>query len=285
MDRRQFLKRIGTGMAGMTCGGILAPGRPRAQGFAEGNEFLSILIDTTRCIGCRSCELACAEQNGLPIPDIEDDSVFETERRTTTTQWTVVNRYETDKGTVYAVKRCMHCNQPACVAACLVKAMKKQEQGPVTWAENCMGCKMCVFSCPFEKAVLESHGFAPQIKKCNFCWDTRLINGEIPACVEACPTEALLFGTRRELLEEARTRIYSHPDRYVHHIYGETEVGGTSVLYLSAVPFEQLGLRTDLGTTALPELSTGFLYAVPIIFVLWPAFLLGVHRATHKEED
>jgi formate dehydrogenase iron-sulfur subunit len=285
MDRRTFLKRIGIGMAGMTCGGVLAPGKLNAQGVAEGKEFLSILIDTTRCIGCRSCELACAETYGLPIPDIEDDSVFEEERRTTETQWTVVNRYATDKGTVYAVKRCMHCNQPACVAACLVKAMKKEEEGPVTWSENCMGCKMCAFSCPFDKAVLETHSPTPQIRKCFFCWDKRLIKGEIPACVEACPTEALTFGTRRELLEEARTRIYQHPDRYVHNIYGENEVGGTSVMYLSAVPFGQLGFRTDLGTTSLPELSTGFLYAVPIIFVLWPAFLLGINRATRKEEE
>jgi formate dehydrogenase iron-sulfur subunit len=285
MDRRTFLKRLGIGMAGMTCGGVLAPGRLKAEDVAGGKEFLSVLIDTTRCIGCRSCELACAETYDLPIPDIEDDTVFEKERRTTETQWTIVNRYETDKGTVFAVKRCMHCNQPACVAACLVKAMKKREEGPVTWDKNCMGCKMCVFSCPFDKAILESHSSAPRIRKCLLCWDKRLVKGEIPACVEACPTEALLFGTRRELLEEARARIYTHPDRYVHHIYGENEVGGTSVMYLAAVPFEQLGFRTDLGTTALPELSTGFLYAVPIIFVLWPAFLLGINRATRKEEE
>lgn len=285
MDRRTFLKRLGIGMAGMTCGGVLAPGRSNAQEIAGEQEFLSILIDTTRCIGCRSCELACAETYDLPIPDIEDNSVFEHERHTTETQWTIVNRYETDQGTVFAVKRCMHCNQPACVAACLVKAMEKQEEGPVTWEKNCMGCKMCAFSCPFDKAILESHSATPRIRKCLLCWDKRLVNGEIPACVEACPTEALLFGTRRELIEEARTRMYQHPDRYIHHIYGENEVGGTSVLYLSAVPFEQLGFRTDLGTTALPEFSTGFLYAVPIIFVLWPAFLLGVNRATRKEED
>lgn len=284
MDRRTFLKRIGVGMAGMTCGGILAPGRSHARGVASEKEFISILIDTTRCIGCRSCELACAETYDLPTPDIEDDSVFEKERHTTETQWTVVNRYETEKGPIFVVKRCMHCNQPACVAACLVKAMKKREEGPVTWEPNCMGCKMCAFSCPFDKAILEYHSPTPRIRKCILCWE-RIEKGGIPACVEACPTEALLFGTRRELLEEARARIYGHPDRYVHQIYGEREVGGTSVLYLSAVPFEQLGLRTDLGTTALPEFTTGFLYAVPVILVLWPAFLLGVNRATRKEEE
>jgi len=140
MDRRTFLKRLGIGMAGMTCGGVLAPGKLNAQEGAGEKEFLGILIDTTRCIGCRSCELACAETYDLPIPDIEDDSVFEKERRTTETQWTIVNRYETDKGTVYAVKRCMHCNQPACVAACLVKAMKKQDLSrgrQIAWGARC----------------------------------------------------------------------------------------------------------------------------------------------------
>jgi formate dehydrogenase iron-sulfur subunit len=229
MDRRKFLKSLGIGMAGMTCGGILAPRRLRAQGLAEGKEFLSVLIDTTRCIGCRSCELACAETYGLPLPNIEDHSVFEKERRTTETQWTIVNRYKTDKGTVYAVKRCMHCNQPACVASCPVKAMQKRPVGPVTWDPNCMGCKMCVFSCPFDKAILEAHSPTPRIRKCFFCWDKRLVQGEIPACVEACPTEALIFGTRRDLLDEARTRIYQNPSRYVRHIYGENEVGYVSL--------------------------------------------------------
>ncbi len=79
--------------------------------------------------------------------------------------------------------------------------------------------------------------------------------------------EALSFGSRRGLLEEANSRIYKEPGKYVSHIYGEHEVGGTGYLYLSAVPFEQIGFRTDLGKTAYPELSKGFLYAVPIVLL------------------
>ncbi len=283
MDRRTFLRSLGAGMAAVASGSLLAPGRLNAKEIAGEKEFLGVLVDTTRCIGCRSCELACAEVNNLLIPDIEDKSVFEKERLTSETQWTVVNRYETEKGEVFVKKQCMHCCQPACVAACLVKAMKKREEGPVTWDLNCMGCRLCIFSCPFDIPRLEYHSAAPKIQKCIFCWD-RVKKGGVPACVEACPQEALLFGTRRELLEEARARIYEHPDRYIHYIYGEHEVGGTCWLYLSAVPFEQIGFRTDLGTTPLPEYTTGFLYAVPVILVLWPAFLLGVNRATKKEE-
>jgi len=147
-----------------------------------------------------------------------------------------------------------------------------------------MGCRLCMFSCPFDIPKFEYDSPTPTIQKCNLCWD-RYKKGEIPACVEACPQEALLFGPRRDLLEEARARIYQHPDRYYHHIYGEHEVGGTSYLYLSPVPFEQIGFRTDLGTKPYPEYTTGFLYAVPFVFVLWPSILLGMGMATKREEE
>ena len=194
-----------------------------------------------------------------------------------------VNRFETEKGEVFVKRQCMHCCQPACVAGCPVKAMQKMPEGPVIWEENCIGCKTCIFSCPFGIPTLENKAF-PKIQKCILCWP-RLKEGKIPACVEACPQEALIFGTRRELLEEARARIYQHPDRYVHYIYGEHEIGGTCWLYLSSVPFEQIGLRTDLDNVALPRHTTGFLYAVPLVLVLWPTFLLGAWRTTERTEE
>ena len=79
--------------------------------------------------------------------------------------------------------------------------------------------------------------------------------------------------------------LLSNPDKYIDHIYGEYEVGGTSHLYLSSVPFEQIGFRKDLGTVAYPEYSTGFLYAVPFIFVLWPIAMLGINRASKKSKE
>jgi Fe-S-cluster-containing dehydrogenase component len=179
----------------------------------------------------------------------------------------------------------MHCGQPGCVAACIVKAMKKQEEGPVTWDTNCMGCRYCMVSCPFDIPKFEYNSWNPKIQKCNLCWEQRLIRGEIPACVEACPTEALLFGNKRELVAEARRRIYMNPKKYVNYIYGENDVGGTSWIYLSAVPFEQIGFKTDLGTVAYPEYSTGFLYSEPIMLILWPAFLMGLSYLTKREEE
>jgi formate dehydrogenase iron-sulfur subunit len=115
--------------------------------------------------------------------------------------------------------------------------------------------------------------------KCTMCFD-RIKEGQLPACVENCPAEALTFGTRREMLREARRRIAADPDTYYDGIYGEQEAGGTGFLYLSPVPFEQLGLNTRIQKKPYPELAKGFLYSVPSIFILWPAMLLGIHNAT-----
>ena len=284
IDRRSFLKVLGGGIAGAAFGNALTARTARATAAAHSTEFMGVLVDTTRCVGCRTCEAACAEAHNLSVPDISDSSVYDKVRTTSINQWMVVNRYETKNGEVFVKKQCMHCNQPGCVAACLVKAMEKRKEGPVTWSTNCMGCRYCMPSCPFEIPKFEYGSAAPRIQKCNMCWD-RLGKEEKPTCVANCPEQALLYGTRKELLEEARKRIYQKPGEYVSHIYGEHEVGGTGYLYLSKVPFEQIGFRTDLGTTAYPEFTKGFLYSVPLVLLLWPAFLIGVNTLTKKGEE
>ncbi|MBM4338640.1 MAG: 4Fe-4S dicluster domain-containing protein [Deltaproteobacteria bacterium] len=289
INRRKFLKVlgggiVGGGIAGAAMGNIVAPKKFKADASVPPKEFVGILVDTTRCVGCRACEEACAQANHMPVPDIGDSSVFEKKRNTSVTQLTVVSRYQTEKGEVFVKQQCMHCNQPGCVAACLVKAMEKRKEGPVTWERNCMGCRYCMPSCPFEMPKFEYESSNPRIQKCSLCWD-RLEKGEIPACVEACPEEALSFGPRRKMIEEANSRIYKNPGEYLTHIYGEHEVGGTGYLYISKVPFEQLGFRTDLGNIAYPEYSKGFLYSVPIVLLLWPAFLIGLNALTKREEE
>jgi len=289
INRRSFLKVlgggiVGGGIAGVASGNIVIPRKLKTEETAPPKEFVGVLVDTTRCVGCRACEAACAEENHLPVPDIADESVFKKERKTTVSQLTVVSRYQTEKGEVFVKKQCMHCNQPGCVAACLVKAMEKRKEGPVTWASNCMGCRYCMPSCPFEIPKFEYESSNPRIQKCSLCWN-RLEKGEIPACVDACPEKALTFGARKKLIEEANRRIYQKPGEYLTHIYGEHEVGGTGYLYISKVPFEQIGFRTDLGTIAYPEYSKGFLYSVPIVLLLWPAFLIGINTLTKREEE
>ncbi|HLA68641.1 MAG TPA: 4Fe-4S dicluster domain-containing protein [Bacteroidota bacterium] len=279
MDRRNFMITLGTAASSVAVGETA-----RAEESEERKEFVGVLVDTTRCIGCRSCEMACAEAHGFPEPPT-DDHILEHERQPSTTQWSVINRFMTTKGEVFAKRQCMHCAQPACASACLTKAMLKTEDGPVIWREDkCMGCRFCMISCPFDVPKFEYESPIPKIQKCNLCWE-RLQEGEQPACVEACPAEAIKFGKRKDLLEEAQALISKNPDDYVHHIYGETEAGGTSYLYLSAVPFEQIGFRTDLDPTPYPELSKDYLYAVPIVLTLWPAFLLALSNATKKEHE
>ena len=106
----------------------------------------------------------------------------------------------------------------------------------------------------------------------------------MPACVEECPNEALSFGRRSEMLDLARSRIYQDPGKYVTHIYGEHEAGGTSWLYISPVPFEELGFHMNVGDQPLPENTRDFLTAVPVVLAIWPALLLGLRRATHQSD-
>ena len=145
-----------------------------------------------------------------------------------------------------------------------------------------------MISCPFDIPKFEYHSANPKIQKCDMCFNS-IEEGKLPACAEACPAEAIVFGTRRELIKEARKRIFENPDEYYDHIYGEHEAGGTGVLYLSPVPFNELGFNTTIQKSSYPELSKGFLYSVPTIFVLWPAILIGIKEATKnnhaKEED
>ena len=143
-------------------------------------------------------------------------------------------------GPVNVKSQCMHCLQPACAAACLTKAMVKTSEGPVVWrSDKCMGCRFCMISCPFDIPKFEYHSANPRIQKCRMCWD-RLAEGEVPACVENCPAKCTVFGKRSELLDLARARIYAEPDKYVHHIYGEHEAGGTSVACTRGVEDETI---------------------------------------------
>jgi len=282
LDRRVFMKTLG--LAGAT----LALGKSTGVAAKKDNptEFLGLLYDSTRCIGCQSCEFACAEAHNLPEPEDYPDP--EVVRKMDETRRTVVNAYNTELGETYVKEQCMHCNEPACVAACLTEAMYKTKEGPVIWrGDKCMGCRFCMVSCPFDVPKFEYHSANPKILKCDMCFD-RLQEGKIPACVESCPEGAIVFGTRRELIKEARRRIHENPDLYKDHIYGEHEAGGTGLLYLAPVNMDELGFKTNLQNESYPSLTKGFLYSVPSVFVLVPALLLGIHEATknnHQTED
>ncbi len=263
------------GLAGAT---VACPRRTGAAKPESGIEPYGVLVDTTRCAGCNSCTYACAEANGLPAPE-DPDSVT----KPTTTQWTAIRKFKTSKGEVYVKRQCMHCVSPACDAACLTAAMEKTAEGPVVWREDkCMGCRFCMISCPFDGPKFEYSSTEPRIRKCVMCAD-RVRKGGEPACVENCPEGALVFGKRGDLLRTAHKRIADSPDKYIDHVYGEREVGGTSWLYLAGVPFEDLGFPADVGEKPYPELTASFLYSVPMVLTLAPALMLGVAKATNQD--
>jgi formate dehydrogenase iron-sulfur subunit len=274
INRKNFIKILGISGVSIALGEKLSGAQKKENSI----EFSGVLYDSTRCAGCQACESSCAEANELPAPtETIQTGVI---RKTDELHRTVVNAFNSSKGEAYLKKQCMHCNEPACTAACLTQAMYKTKEGAVIWREDkCMGCRYCMVSCPFDIPKFEYHSSNPKIEKCNMCYN-RLKEGKVPACIENCPAEALIFGSRRDLIKEARKRIAADPEKYVDHIYGEHEAGGTGFLYLSAVPFNELGLNASIQTESYPGLSKGFLYSVPTIFVLWPALLLGIREAT-----
>jgi ferredoxin len=158
-------------------------------------------------------------------------------------------------------------------------------KGPVAWdGDKCMGCRYCMVSCPFDMPKFEYFSANPRIQKCSMCAE-RLARGEQPACVASCPADALMFGERTKLLYEARSRIYNEPGRYVDYIYGEHEAGGTNVLYLAGVPFEQLGFPTRIAHESYPAMTREFLYAVPVAITLVPPLMVALRRASLARKE
>jgi formate dehydrogenase iron-sulfur subunit len=251
------------------------------------------LVDVNNCIGCRACQVACKQWN-----DREGESTellvqlgFQNPPALSAKTYTLISSHEIPDDAApgglrytFAMQRCFHCLEPACVSACPTTALFRQEDGPVVYsADKCIGCRYCMLACPWDVPTAEWDSLAPKIHKCTHCADRTdqplplARNGQalsaqetdlfketmaVPACVKACPADALVYGEREEMLKEARRRIAARPDRYVDHIYGETEAGGTSVLYVSNVPFEKLGFP-DVGHKSYPGFSKAALNAVP----------------------
>jgi formate dehydrogenase iron-sulfur subunit len=232
----------------------------------------AILVDITKCIGCNACQQACKLKNGLPDNE---------ETKLSATAYTAL--HEVDG--VYARRLCMHCETPTCASVCPVGAIQKTGDGPVVYdPEKCIGCRYCIQACPFQVPRYEWSSTTPKMQKCNLCYD-RVAKGLPPACVEACPTGASIFGDRKEILREARRRIEENPNDYVHYIYGETEVGGTSVFYLSAVPFGALGFKMDVSKEPLPMRTWEALSKIPKVVFVGGVFLYGVWWITNRRKE
>jgi formate dehydrogenase iron-sulfur subunit len=286
------------------------------------------LVDTTKCIGCRACDVACKAWNDLRAEKTkflargegyENPPALSGKTYTRITFHELVDANGNFDRSVFVKRQCMHCEEPACVAACPVAALEKvngerESAGAVVYdGEKCMGCRYCMLACPFGVPKFEWDKRVPQIQKCTFCADRldgrvpvnarvndRPLAGEsldrfrdgqrTPACAQACPTGAIEFGEREDLIAEGRRRIAERKNhrgswRYVDHIYGEKEVGGTSWLYLANVPFDRLGFRTDLGERPFPEYTSVSLNAVPPAVIGVAAILGGVYWVSNRRRE
>jgi formate dehydrogenase iron-sulfur subunit len=233
---------------------------------------VGILNDTTLCTGCERCVEACRKENelepDLPRPwkqSIDDLS---------STRFTKIERRE---GNHFVRRFCRHCRQPACVSACIVGALQKTAEGPVIYdSSKCIGCRYCIMSCPYGIPRYDWESSIPYVRKCILCYP-RILAGKLPACVEACPEKATIFGPREDLIREARRRIKESPDRYLHAVVGETEVGGTSVLYISDISLGFLGYGPELDSKPLPALTWAALSKVPPLILGMGGLMTGIY--------
>ena len=275
LSRRQFLK-----LSGATIGAAAAAGAVRTAGASDkiSREAVpAMLIDISRCVGCGNCQRSCIEANHLnPTTEQMDELSAQT--------FTYLQRFDLDGGETRWVKRqCMHCLDAGCTSACPVSALYQTPEGPVAYRPNrCLGCRYCMVSCPFGVPRFEwQDGLTPEIRKCMFCYE-RMQDGQVPACAENCPSGALKFGKRDELLNEAHARIAANPSYYVNRVYGETEAGGTAKLYISDVPFEKLGFRTDVTTRAIPAYTWDIMSKLPIVVGGLAVVLTGASVMTRR---
>ena len=235
-------------------------------------EKKALLLDVTLCIGCNSCQAGCKTENHLDAQE---------EKYLSLTAYTALSEYNGK----FVRRLCQHCEVPTCVSVCPVGALEKTAAGPVTYdGEKCIGCRYCLQACPFRVPRYEWKSTRPRIQKCNFCV-SRQSKGLQTACAEACPTGATKFGDRDALLLEAQKRIAAEPGKYVNRIYGQEDVGGTSMLYISPLPFEQLGFDVKLGDTPMPLLTHNAMEKIPSVVSVGAVMLAGVWWITNRRHE
>lgn len=329
MDRRQFLTGAGAGGACAVAATSPAEAAFVRDPLSMPEGAVGMLIDTTLCIGCQACVSACRSANGVEVRDTPFELAGWNEAETSAAALNLDGKTlnviqvwrdgtgeakdrETD-GFGFSKRHCLHCVDPSCVSVCPVSAMQKDPvTGVVTYnPDACIGCRYCSYGCPFGVPQFDLDVPRGQINKCQMC-NHLLAEGQIPACCDVCPTGASLFGPVAELQAEADRRLAAEPgsaylfprgdirgDRspheapvpvYQRHIYGEEEVGGTQVRYLSAVPFERLGLPA-YGSFAPTRLSEGIQHTLyqwliaPVVAVVGLAFVVRRNRLRAEAEE
>ncbi len=239
----------------------------------------AILTDVTKCIGCRECVAACKVtwnlRGDVPRRWSRDDGL-------SALNWTSI----IEKGpNEYIRKQCRHCEEPACAAACPVGALHTTDLGAVVYdAHKCLGCRYCMMACPYGIPRYDWDSAVPYVRKCILCYP-RVKDGKEPACTAACPVDATIFGDRDELIAEAKRRIAAEPDKYIDHIWGEKEVGGTSVLYISHVDLSCLSYGRPLDNKPLPARTAPAMNAVLPTFGVMFATMAGLGWLMNRKHE
>lgn len=296
IDRRQALKVLTSGTVGSAavCAGGSAQAAGQNRPVPDDRDAVAMLYDATICTGCKACVSACAEANDLVPDTVISNGLWQMPEDLNANTKNIIKlaKGEDTADTSYVKRQCMHCSEPACVSGCPFGALLKREgDGVITWTEDrCIGCRYCEVACPFNVPKFEWANFNPRIVKCEFCAH-RLADGLEPACTDVCPTHAVIFGRRADLLSEAHARIERQPGTYYEdRVYGEKDGGGTQVLYLSAVPFTKIGLPelSEESVAAYGSRVHSILYkwlALPITLYVLLAALIRRRWKDHEDHE
>ena len=331
VNRRQFLKVVTTGGALAATATGAAPEVKALQRAVKPRlpEALGLLYDSTLCIGCRACVAACKQANATPADISRDQTDGGTGTGDTAKDlsgWPLnsieiyqhgssVRKDHEENGFAYIKRQCLHCVDASCVSCCPVSAMIKDSETGIVRndPDRCIGCRYCVYACPFQVPKYEYERAFGRIRKCELC-QHRLQEGQLPGCVEACPTGATVFGRVEDLRAEAHRRTalkagetYAYPrgdlsgqygarmkprDKvvraaYRQEVYGETQVGGTQCLYLSAVSFDKLGLPfgPDIPTHSYASQTEGVQHLLYTDMIAPVAVLTGLMLWAKRNVD
>ncbi|MCF8105080.1 MAG: hydrogenase 2 operon protein HybA [Desulfohalobiaceae bacterium] len=293
IKRRDFLKTAAGSSLALAAGIRSGPAEAKEQRLSP--EAVGILYDSNLCIGCQACMTACKQANDMPVEPGDQEDIWDRPLDLSATTLNIIKMYDGGETPAFVKRQCLHCLEPACVTACPVSALEKdQRTGVVTYDKKaCIGCRYCQIVCPYNVPKFEWDDPFPQIRKCQFC-DHLFDQGRYSACCESCPTGASLFGPFRDLKQEAERRLQMEPGRYyefpvnhigtgktqthkaepyVREIYGAEELGGTQVLLLSGVDFTKLGLPKVRNKSYVSDVESisSTLYS----YMLLPAAVFG----------
>ncbi len=275
VSRRDFLKLAGASAGTIALSSIMVNDAQAASGSLPIEQHRALLYDATICVGCKECEVACKRDNNLPEEQV-DDLAGDT--------FTIIKKYEAADGSETSFRKfqCMHCVDPACAASCPVSALHKLDDGPVVYdSYKCIGCRYCMQACPYGVPRYDWSLAYPLIRKCDLCFDRE----DGTACALACPTGALIAGRRGDLLNIAHERIAANPGKYhADRVFGENDGGGTSVLLLTPVSFDKIGLP-PLDQMPLPDRTQWALKIVPAIFFGVGGVMSAIYKSTKDKPN